>query len=138
MGMAGIKWGQRSSTIPPFLMNLNEEALLKVSFKNIDWFQICPFSKTTAFSKKALKTNKFWKIQNFFLHFWWQFYRAFQWYIVCFHTFSGCWYTEGNVNVKSHLHTTVNGFFFHTFAPNWNVPSSLNYIQLEWHHVHEL
>ena len=66
MGMAGIKWGQRSSTIPPFLMNLNEEALLKVSFKNVDWFQISPFSKTTGFSKKALKTNKFWKIQNFF------------------------------------------------------------------------
>ena len=59
MGVAGIKWGQRSSTIPPFLLNLNEEALLKVSFKNIDWFQICPFSKTTAFSKKALKNNKF-------------------------------------------------------------------------------
>merc|ERR1712237_202515 len=57
MGMAGIKWGQRSSTIPPFLMNLNEEALLKVSFKNIDWFQICPLFKTTGFSKKALKTN---------------------------------------------------------------------------------
>ena len=31
------------------------------------------------------------------MHFWWQFYRAFQWYIVCFHTFSGCWYTEGSV-----------------------------------------
>ena len=38
MAVAGIKWGQRSSTIPPFLMHLNEEALLKVSFKNIDWF----------------------------------------------------------------------------------------------------
>ena len=66
MGVAGIKWGQRSSTIPPFLMNLNEEALMKVSFKNIDWFQICTFSKTTGFLKKALKTNKFWKIQIFF------------------------------------------------------------------------
>ena len=66
MGVAGIKWGQCSSTIPPFLMNLDVEALLKVSFKNIDWFQICPFSKTTAFSKKALKTNKFCKIQIFF------------------------------------------------------------------------
>ena len=41
MGVAGIKWGQCSSTIPSFLLNLNEEALLKVSFKNIDWFQIC-------------------------------------------------------------------------------------------------
>ena len=66
MGMAGIKWGQRSSTIPPFLLNLNEEALLKVSFKNNDWFQICPFSKTTAFSKKALKPTNFEKFKNFF------------------------------------------------------------------------
>ena len=71
------------------------------------WCLPHPFSQNMAFSKKALKTNKFWKIQNFFLHFWWQFYRPFQWYIVCFHTFSGCWYTEGNVNVKSHLATTV-------------------------------
>ena len=90
MGMAGIKWGQRSSTIPPFLMNLNVEALLKVSFKNIDWFQICPFSKTTAFSKKRPKNQQILKNSKTFLHFWWQFYRAFQWYIVCFHTFSGC------------------------------------------------
>ena len=59
MGMAGIKLGPRPSTIPSFLVNLNEDALLKVSFKNIDWFQICPFSKTTAFSKKALKTKNF-------------------------------------------------------------------------------
>ena len=72
------------------------------------WCLPRPFSQNTDFSKKALKTNKFWKIQNFFLHFWWQFYRAFQWYIVCFHTFSGCWYTEGNVfAVKSHPATTV-------------------------------
>ena len=75
------------------------------------WCLPRPFSQNTDFSKKALKTNKFWKIQNFFLHFWWQFYRAFQWYIVCFHTFSGCWYTEGNVfAVKSHPHTTVPHF----------------------------
>ena len=59
MGVAGIKWGQRSSTIPPFLLNLNEEALLKVSLKNIDWFQICTFSKTAVFLKKALKTKIF-------------------------------------------------------------------------------
>ena len=64
MGMAGIKRGPRPSTIPSFLVNLNEEALLKVSFKNIDWFQI-------------------------FFHFWWIFYRAFQWYIVCFLTKQG-------------------------------------------------
>ena len=72
------------------------------------WCLPRPFSQNTDFSKKALKTNKFWKIQKFFLHFWWQFYRAFQWYIVCFHTFSGCWYTEGNVfAVKSHSATTA-------------------------------
>ena len=53
MGMAGIKLGSHSSTIPSFLVIFNEEALLKVLFKNIDWFQICPFSKTTAFSKKS-------------------------------------------------------------------------------------
>ena len=30
------------------------------------WCLPCPFSKNTAFSKKALKTNKFWKIQKNF------------------------------------------------------------------------
>ena len=53
MSMAGIKRGARPSTIPSFLVNLYEETILKISFKNIDWFQICPFSKTTAFSKKS-------------------------------------------------------------------------------------
>ena len=77
--VAGMKEGPYTSTIPSFLVDLNEEALLKVSFKNIDWFHICLLSKTTAFSKK-----------EFFLHFWWQFYRAFRCYIVCFHTLSGC------------------------------------------------
>ena len=40
MGVAGIKWWPCLSTIPSFLININEEAFLKVSFKNIDWFQI--------------------------------------------------------------------------------------------------
>ena len=40
MGMASIKWWPCLSTIPSFLININEEAFLKVSFKNIDWFQI--------------------------------------------------------------------------------------------------
>ena len=86
MGMAGIK-RPCPSTVPSFLVNLNEEGLLIVSFKNTEWFQICPFSKTTAFSKKALKPTNFEKLE-FFFHFLWQFYRVFQWYIVCFHTFS--------------------------------------------------
>ena len=66
MGVAGIKWGQCSSTKPPFLLNLNEEALLKLSFKNIDWFQICPFSKTAAFSKKGPKNQQNLKFRIFF------------------------------------------------------------------------
>ena len=48
-------------SIFPFLVNLNKEALLKVSFKNIDWFQIWPFSKTTTFSKKGLKNQQFFR-----------------------------------------------------------------------------
>ena len=60
------------------------------------------------FFKKGPKNQQILKNSKFFLHFWWQFYRAFQWYIVCFHTFSGCWYTEGNVfAIKSHPATTV-------------------------------
>ena len=39
MGVAGIKQLPHPSKIGPFSGNLNEEALLKVSFKNIDWFQ---------------------------------------------------------------------------------------------------
>ncbi len=67
MGMAGIKQGPRPSTTPWFLVNLNEEGLLKVSFKSIAWFQICTFSKTTAFSKKGPKHQKnFEKLEIFF------------------------------------------------------------------------
>ena len=79
MGMAGIKWWPCLCTTPSFSANSNEEAFLKISFKNIDWFQI-------TFSKKALKTKNFWKILNFFLHFYLHFQSTYQWYIVCFHT----------------------------------------------------
>ena len=44
------------STIPSFLANLNEEALLKVSSKNIDWFQ-----KYIALKSKIAKTAQFHK-----------------------------------------------------------------------------
>ena len=50
------------------------------------------FEKTT-FSKKALKTNKFWKIWKNFLHFCLHFQWTFKWYIVCFHTPNGFSYT---------------------------------------------
>ena len=66
MDVTRIKWGPCLSTIPSFLVNINEEAFLKVSFKNIDWFQICPFSKTTAFSKKNPKNQQILKNSNFF------------------------------------------------------------------------
>ena len=39
MGKAGIKQLPCPSKIASFSRNLNEEALLKVSFINIDWFQ---------------------------------------------------------------------------------------------------
>ena len=39
MGVAGIKQLPCPSKIASFSGNLNGEALLKVSFKNIDWFQ---------------------------------------------------------------------------------------------------
>ena len=39
MGVAGIKQLPRPSKIASFSRNLDEETLLKVSYKNIDWFQ---------------------------------------------------------------------------------------------------
>ena len=86
MGIAGIKWWPCLSTIPSFSVNINEEAFLKVSLKNIDWFQIWKnyFFQKGPKNKQILKNLKF-----FFLHF----YLHFQWYIVCFHTNNGFSYT---------------------------------------------
>ena len=67
MGVAGIKWGPYPSTIHSFLINLNEEALLKVSFKNIDKFQSCPFSKTIFFKKGPKSPKIFEKLEFFFI-----------------------------------------------------------------------
>ena len=39
MGVAGIKQLPHPSNIGLFSWKLNGEALLKVSFKNVDWFQ---------------------------------------------------------------------------------------------------
>ena len=88
------------------------------------------FSKTTAFSKNALKTNKFWKIQNSFLHFWWQFYiygfsmvyclfSFFQWLLI--HRRKRLNFTA----VKSHLATTVS---FPKFNLNWPTDIPFYYI----------
>ena len=54
MGVAGIKRLPRPSKIAPFSGNLNGEALLKVSFKNIDRFQ-----KYKALKSKIVKKYNF-------------------------------------------------------------------------------
>ena len=56
MGVAGIKQLPHPSKIASFSGNLNEEALLKVSFKNIDWFQ-----KYKALKSKIVKKAQFHK-----------------------------------------------------------------------------
>ena len=56
MGKAGIKQLPRPSKIASFSGNLNEEALLKVSFKNIDRFQ-----KYKALKSKIVKKIQFHK-----------------------------------------------------------------------------
>ena len=96
--------------------NFQEGFLIEIPWKwnYVGWawqpFHACHahFPKTLLFPKMTKKSNKFWKIQKKILHFLFEINSAFQWYIVCFHTFSGCRYTEGNVNVKSHLATTVS------------------------------
>ena len=65
MGMAGIKQLPRPSKIASFSGNLNGEALLKVSFENIDWFQIYKALKweimfDAIFLMKLCFFNDFW------------------------------------------------------------------------------
>ena len=57
----------------------------------------CLMPANTAFSKNALKIEQILENSKFVLHFL-QFYRAFQWYVVCFHTFIGLGCTDQNVN----------------------------------------
>ena len=54
MGMAGIKQLPCPPKIASFSGNLNGEALLKVSFKNIDWFQ-----KYKALKSKIVKKHNY-------------------------------------------------------------------------------
>ena len=56
MGVEGIKQLPRPSKMASFSGNLNEEAILKVSFKNIDWFQ-----KYKALKSKIVKKAQFHK-----------------------------------------------------------------------------
>ena len=55
------------------------------------------FQKHCFFKKCPKNLTNFGKFK-FFLHFLLQFYRAFQWYIVCFHTLIGLGCTDQNVN----------------------------------------
>ena len=89
MGMTGIKWWPCLFTRPSYSVNINEEAFLKVSFKNIDWFQIWK----NYFFQKGPKNKQILKNLKFFLHFYLHFQWTFQWYIVCFHTPNGFSYT---------------------------------------------
>ena len=56
MGVAGIKRLPRPSKIGSFSWKLNGEALLKVSFKHIDWLQ-----KYKALKSKIVKKAQFHK-----------------------------------------------------------------------------
>ena len=64
MGMAGIKQLPRPSKITSFPGNHNEEALLKVSFKNIDQFH-----KYKALKSKIVKKAQFHKENGIKKHF---------------------------------------------------------------------
>ena len=59
-----------------------------------------PIFQKHCFFKKILQILE---NSKFFLHFLLQFYRAFQWYIVCFHTRSGLGCTDQNVKLKNCL-----------------------------------
>ena len=56
------------------------------------------FQKLCFFKKWSKNLTNFEKIPNFFLHFLLQFYTAFQWYIICFHTPNTFGCTNQHVN----------------------------------------
>ena len=63
------------------------------------------FQKHCFFKKCPKNLTNFGKFEIFFLHFLMQFYRAFQWYIIWFHTLIGLGCTDQNVNqeIGGHL-----------------------------------
>ena len=58
----------------------------------------CPLFQKHCFFKNCPKNLTNFEKFKIFLHFLLQFYRALQWYIVCFHTLSGLGCTDQNVN----------------------------------------
>ena len=108
MCVAGMKRGPCPTILYSFFTKLNEEALLKVSLKNLHLFQSYPFFKNTAFSKMALKIYQKLKNLIFFCIHGNHFYTGFQWYIACFDTFNIPWEIEAFTAVKFHSSPTVN------------------------------
>ena len=108
MGVACMKWGPRPPILYSFFRELNEEALRKVSLKNLHLFQSYLFFKNTNFSKMALKIYQKLKNLNFFCIHGGHFYRAFQCYIACFGTLSIPSEIEAFTAVKSHSPPTVS------------------------------
>ena len=107
MCVAGMKRGPCPTILYSFFTKLNEEALLKVSLKNLHLFQSYPFFKNTAFSKMALKIYQKLKNLIFFCIHGNHFYTGFQWYIACFDTFNIPWEIEAFTAVKFHSSPTV-------------------------------
>ena len=107
MCVAGMKRGPCPTILYSFFTKLNEEALLKVSLKNLHLFQSYPFFKNTAFSKMALKIYQKLKNLIFFCIHGNHFYMGFQWYIACFDTFNIPWEIEAFTAVKFHSSPTV-------------------------------
>ena len=102
-----MKRGPCPTILYSFFTKLNEEALLKVSLKNLHLFQSYPFFKNTAFSKMALKIYQKLKNLIFFCIHGNHFYTGFQWYIACFDTFNIPWEIETFTAVKFHSSPTV-------------------------------
>ena len=84
------------------------------------------FQKHCFFKKCPKNLTNFGKFQ-FFLHFLLQFYRAFQWYIVCFHTLSTLGCTDQNVNQE------IGGYapFFQRLYTNI-LYTSLFHLKVQW------
>ena len=103
MGMAGIKWWPCLSTRPSFSVNINEEAFLKVSFKNIDWFQIWK----NYFFQKGPKNKQILKNLKFFFAFLFAFSMDFS-MVYCLFSYSQWFFLHFNFTaVSSQLATTV-------------------------------
>ena len=70
MGVAGMKQGPRPPILLSFFTKLNEEALLKVSLKNIHRFKVAHFLKILVFENRPKNLTKKRKISKIFMFSW--------------------------------------------------------------------